>query len=130
MLYAVSFIHGLVGIFSSEEKIKELIFNKYKHIYFIIQAFKSTIKCPEVAWTVLYKNTDNIIYVSDSKNEAERIKNMFTMIGKTYDDNIDYWELKIDVIIETLVPILDSMERSYAINIGIPINSEKNIIHY
>lgn len=134
MLYCVSYSNGAVGIFSSLDKVKELVFDKYPSITFIVQVFKcSTEPTPlddkNIAWVVMYKDTEAFAYVSDNKNEAVKAIGIFDKIGKAYEEIIEYWEQEVDVISECVDVILSSLQRVYGEG-GTIIDSSENIIYY
>lgn len=181
MLYCVSYSNGVVGVFSSMEKITELVLNRYPSIAFVIQVFNNSkksilknntdkhineenkgltniyvdekdknsvesstdiyvdrenellteenhVKSPTV-WVVIYRNADTVAFVSDNKEEASKSIKVLNMIGKSYEDDIDFWESKIDKISECVENILDSLQRIYGEN-GVVIDSSDNIIYY
>ena len=199
MLYYVSFSNGLVGVFTSMEKVKELVFDVYKSIEFVVQVYKNStyvedvtedvteediegspkesteeivveeveedIESPEespedvtedieeslkdfeespeespeessvvidiripLVWIILYNN-EACAYVTDNKKEAQKVLDIFNKTGKVYEDAIEYCELELDVIPESSIIILDSLQRIYAEN-GIFIDSSKNIVFY
>lgn len=131
MLYCVSYSNGAVGIFSSFEKVKELVFDKYPSITFIIQVFKNNLntETKSLAWAVMHKDTELYAYVSDSKEEAMKVVSILDTIGKAYDELIDYWEQEIDVISECVESILIPLNKVYGEG-GVTIDSTKNIIYY
>jgi len=134
MLYCVSYTSGIVGVFSSLEKIKEIVYNKYQSIPFITQVFKNSnnpsyVNDKHIVWCILYKDTEFIANLSDNKNEAINIKNIFNILGKSYDDDITYWELEVDTISSSTISILDSIQQIYG-ETEICIDSTSNIIYY
>lgn len=131
MLYCVSYTNGIVGVFSSIENIKLLVFNKYPSITFIIQAYKNEEeeKNNKTVWVVIYKNIDACAYVSTNKEKAIEISNIINKIGKGYDDDIDYWEQDIDTITDNTKIILKSLQEVYG-STGIIAECESNIIYY
>lgn len=138
MLFCVSYSNGAVGIFSSMDKVKELVFDKYPSITFIIQVFKRSNKLVEedtssdgkhLAWVAMYKDSESFAFVSDNKEEAVNAMSVFDKIGKVYEELVDYWEQEVDVISECVESILNSLQRVYGEG-GTVIDSSKNIIYY
>lgn len=129
MLYCVSYSNGPVGIFSSMDKVKELVFNRWPSIVFVTQVFKSadTNVKSELAWIILYKNSEAYAFVSDDENEVKKAIQIFDKIGKVYEELIEYLEQKIDEIAECVENILDSLQNVYGDTI---IDSSCNIISY
>lgn len=127
MLYAVSFSNGIVGIFSSLEIIKKKVFDKYTHVTFVVQSYKKDTDSI-FAWVVLYKDSENIAYVSNNKDNALKYKDTLNKIGKSYDDNIDYWEIEIDDVITTISSILEHLNSAYKDTSPNGIDSSDNII--
>lgn len=132
MLYCVSYPNGVVGVFSSLEKIKELVFDVFPSIVFIIQVYNNSkdiqlIEGKHTIWVIMYKDTETIAYVSDNKDEASNVVNIFNKIGKSYEDIIEYWEQDIDTIPECTYTILESLQKVYH---GIIVDSSENIIYY
>lgn len=134
MLYCVSFSNGTVGIFSSIDKVKELIFDKYPSITFITQVFKNSkdiqyVNDKHIAWAVIYKNSETYAYVSDNKEECINACSIFDKIGKVYEDSVEYYELEVDVVPECTSTILSQLQRVYG-EAGSVISSMENIISY
>ncbi len=134
MLYGVSYSNGAVGIFSSMDKVKELVLDNYPSITFITQVYKSSDK-PDVidgksiAWVIIYKDTEFFAYISDNKEEASNALLIFDKLGRVYEEEIDYCEQEIDVISECVTRVLDSLQNAYGEN-GIIVDSSDNIIYY
>lgn len=134
MLYCVSYSNGAVGVFSSINKVKELVFDKYPSITFIIQVFKrssniQSIDGKHIIWIVMYKNTELFAFASDNKDEAINAVDVLDKIGKSYEDIIEYWEQEIDTISECVESILNSLQKVYGES-GTIIDSSQNIISY
>lgn len=134
MLYCVSYSNGVVGVFSSMDKVTELVLNKYPSITFIIQVFKrsndiQSVDGKHIAWVILYKDSEAFAYVSDNKDEAHKAISIFDKIGKSYEELIDYMEQEIDVVSECVESILESLQKVYG-ETGVVIDSSDNIISY
>ena len=134
MLYCVSYSNGPVGVFSSMDKVKELVFDKFPSITFIIQVFKrsnqiQSIEGKHIAWIIMYKDSESFAYVSDNKDEVLNAVSIFDKIGRAYEEIIDYWEQEVDVIAECVDSILSSLQKVYGEN-GVSIDSSENIIYY
>lgn len=133
MIYCVSHANGTVGAFSSMETIKELVFDIYPSITFIIQVFKNSsnityVDNKHIIWAAIYKNSDTYAYVSDNKEETENAIKIFDKIGKVYEDSIEYFEQEIDIIPECTSNMLNSMQ--LALGKDLNIDSSENIIYY
>lgn len=134
MLHCVSYSNGAVGVFSSMEKVNELVLNKYPSITFITQVFRGStdiqsVEGKHIAWVIMYKDSESFAFVSDNKDEALNAVSIFDKIGRTYEEVIDYWEQEIDVISECVLYILESLQKVYGEN-GVTIDSSENIIRY
>jgi hypothetical protein len=132
MLYSVSYSNGIVGVFSSMDKIKECVFDLFPSITFIIQVFKNSenielIEGKHMIWIVMYKNTETVAYITDNKEEANKTVNILDKIGKSYEDSIEYWEQEINIIPDCVFIILDALQNVYK---GAIIDSSDNIIYY
>ena len=125
-LYCVSCSNGIVGVFSSLDKIKELLFEIYPSVFFVIQEFDRKNMESASAWIVLYKNTEYIAYASDDKLAAINAITLLNKLGKTYEDDIEYWEQDLDTIASPIKYILDSIGNVS----GVDFNSVDNIICY
>lgn len=134
MLYCVSYSNGAVGVFSSLEKVKELIFDRYKSITFIVQVFKQSeniqlVDNRHMAWIIMYSNSETYAYVSDNKDEVTRAQVIFDKIGKIYEGYINIDEQEIDTLSECVENILNSLQGVYESN-GFNVDSSDNIIYY
>lgn len=120
MLYCVSYNHGAVGIFSSLEVAKELLFDKYPSITFITQVFKSSDNKSDdnLAWIILYKDNDTYAYVSDNKEEVFNVATIFNKLGKLYEEEIDIMEQEIDVVADCIEAILMSLQNAFGNDIS------------
>ncbi len=131
MLYAVSFSNGVLGVFSSMDKVKEHVLEQYTHISFIIQVYNIDESCSsEIVWVILYKDSDNIALVTNNKERAESTKKILNKVGKSYDEDITYWELKIDTIASAIEPIVTHLDNAYKETSPIGIDSSDSIIYY
>lgn len=134
MLYCVSYSNGAVGVFSSIDNVKKLVWDRYPSVTFITQVFKRSsyaqpINGKHIVWIIMYKDSESFAYVSDNKDEALSAVAIFDKIGRAYEEIIDYWEQEVDVIAECVTIILDSLQNVYGEN-GINIDSSDNIISY
>ena len=134
MLYCVSYNYGAVGIFSSIDKAKELIFNKYPSITFITQVFKNSEYKDDnnLVWIVLYKDIDTYAYVSDNKDEVIKAVGVFNKIGKLYEEEIEYFEQEIDVVAECVEALLINIHQAkLECNPELVLEpSDNNILYY
>lgn len=129
MLFAVSFSNGIAGVFTSIEKVSNEVFNKYLYIPFIIQVYKQINENSEYAWIILY-NSDNIAYVTDDKDMGSKYDNYLHSIGKSYNESIDYWEVKLNQIIPASEIILEHLNNAHRDTTPIKIDSSKSILYY
>jgi hypothetical protein len=125
-LYAVSYKHGLVGIFRSMEIVKNKLFDVYKHIPFIVQTFKGS---GDIGWVVFYRDTNHIAYVTDIEEEAIKIDNILNVInvGCDFNDNIKYYQFDVDHIFYISKNILASINDKQETG---DIDNTNNIIEY
>jgi hypothetical protein len=137
MLYCVSYVNGLIGVFSSIDKIKELISNKYPFITFIIQVFKNSdnmqlIENKHIVWIVTHLESDTYLYVSDSKTEVDNIFNIFNKVKKPYKEKtFEILEQEVNVLSENTEKILYSINMAHkSNNENIPESSIENIVFY
>lgn len=134
MLYCVSCNYGAVGIFSSIDKAKEMIFDVYNSLTFITQVFKNSDEKSKdnLVWIILYKDNDAYAYVSDNKKEVENAVIVFNKIGKLYEEEIDYLEQEIDVVAESITNLLIRIHQAKIKCNPDLINksSDDNIIYY
>jgi hypothetical protein len=227
MLYCVSYINGIVGVFSSMEMVTELVLDRFFSLPFVIQAYrtskdikkdlqvthsdecqdrKGNIECMDIdltekdsaepniepnvdsaepsiepnvdsaepsiepsiepnvdsaepsiepsiepnvdsaepsaepnvdsaaadvnlAWIIMYKSSEMPAYVTDDKKLAEIACKSLNILGKVYEEVIDYYEQEIDTISSVVEVILDSFQDIYSKN-GVQFNSSDNIIYY
>jgi hypothetical protein len=134
MLYCVSYANGAVGVFSSLDKVTELVFNKYPSVTFITQVFKSSEDIDRdegkhIAWIIMYKDSESFAYVSDNKKAASNAMTIFDKIGKAYEEIVDLCEQEVDVVSECVAVVLDSLQTLYGESEFVA-NSIENIIYY
>jgi len=108
MLYIVYCEFGFVGVFSSNNYIVDRLFNRYPDIKFIIYVFSNIEydSSKEDIWIIYYKDSENVAYVSQDKNEAERVLGILQLINKGYEDPIDHWKTQVNTIPDLIINLL------------------------
>ena len=112
--YAISDIQGLIGVFTSKNAIFN-ISNEYNSINFLVQRFKVFPGSIDFVWSVLYKTSDAVAYVSNNKEDAIRAQTMLNKVSLCYDDNIDYWKIPINSIHEDKKKRLDVSKKAISL---------------
>jgi hypothetical protein len=111
MLLVVYCEHGFVGVYSSIELVRELVYANYQFITFVTYVFSNAITNVESneAWVVYYKDSENIAYVSQIKEESEHVMKMLQILKKGYNDSIDYWKTELNTIPDIINNILKTI---------------------
>jgi hypothetical protein len=97
-LYVVSDSVGFVGAFPTARAAEDAVFRKYPEIPCIVQRFPVAPGPCDNVWVVLYRDLDAVAFVSNSRAEAERIRQVYASVGLVYDDDVDYWEQPFGVL--------------------------------
>lgn len=112
-MFVVSDSTGFVGAFSSIERARELVIEKYPIIPFITTKYPIAPGPRDRVWVVLYRGIDAVAFASNDRGEAERVKNELGRVGLTYEDAIDYWEQPFDAISPPAAERLEVQKRAH-----------------
>jgi hypothetical protein len=124
-IYAVSDSSGFVGAFASFADARSMVIKKYPSISFVVQRFPVDPAVDfERVWVVLYSTIDAVAYVSNNRARAERVKTALGRIGLTYEDDIKYWEQRMNVINETKAFQLESQLSAHRLYAGDLVGTE------
>jgi hypothetical protein len=133
-LYCVSYTNGIIGVFSSMEKVHELVLNCFFSLPFVIQVFKkdtvdNTDTDTDLVWIITYKQSDTVAYVTNNRDKASEAYRTLNVIGKTYEDSLEFCEQKIDTISDVARVVLESFQEINSKH-NIKIDSSSNVINY
>jgi hypothetical protein len=112
-LYVVSDSVGFVGAFPTARAAEDAVFRKYPEIPCIVQRFPVAPGPCDNVWVVLYRDLDAVAFVSNSRAEAERVRQVYARVGLAYDDDVDHWEQPFGVASK---PAAERLERRHRVH--------------
>jgi hypothetical protein len=131
MVYAVYSEHGFVGLFSSMDNIRVLLFNSFPHINFVIFNYTHyNFNENDKIYILFFRNTDYIYHITNSENEAENYKDMLSLINKAYEDPIYFWEINLDNVSDIIFNILLTTNGALRDQKKPTVNNDNNVITY
>ena len=115
--YVLSDSSGFVGAFYTiQDAEKEIL--KYNLIPFIVQKFSVAPGPIDKVWVVLYRDLDAVAFVSNNREEAEKVQLIYGRVGLSYPDYIDYWEQYANTINPNIVIRLESLSEAHSNCVG------------
>lgn len=123
--YVVSSSNGFVAAYYGESAVRENVLKKFSLLPFVVQRFKIVEGPVDVVWVVLFSSNDAVAFVSNSRDEAERVRAGYARIGLAYEDPIDFWERKVGVITETTLEFLSATNRAHEMYAGPAVAEER-----
>jgi len=117
--HVVSMAHGFVAAYYDAPSVRENILKKFRMVPFVTQRFRVVANCAtDTVWVVLFRANDAVAFVSNSRDEAERVRAGYAKIGLSYDDSIDYWECKVGVMSANTLDLLTATDRAHQMYAG------------
>lgn len=118
-MHVVSSAAGYVGTFLSLEAARAAVLDAFSLVPFIVLQFPVAPGAPlDRVWVVPYRQTDAVAFVSNSRNEAERVRALYERVGLTYPDSVDYWEQPVGVVAEHAGEWLRAAEHAHRMYAG------------
>jgi hypothetical protein len=115
--YVLSDSSGFVGAFYTiQDAAREVL--KYNLIPFIVQKFSVAPGPVDRVWVVLYRDLDAVAFVSNNREEAEKVQLIYGRVGLSYPDYIDYWEQYANTINPNIIIRLESLSRAHSDCVG------------
>jgi hypothetical protein len=115
--YVLSDSSGFVGAFYTiQDAAREVL--KYNLIPFIVQKFSVAPGPVDRVWVVLYRDLDAVAFVSNNREEAEKVQLIYGRVGLSYPDYIDYWEQYANTINPNIVIRLESLSNAHSDCVG------------
>jgi len=111
-IYVVSDGNGYIGAYPSAA-VAEAAMRPHPLIPFIIQRFAVAPGPVDSVWVVLYRDLDAVAFVSNDREEAARVQQIYAGVGLAYPDEIDYWEQPFGVMAKSAAERLDVQTRAY-----------------
>jgi hypothetical protein len=110
--YVVSEAAGFVGAFYSAEDAESFVVQHHS-VPFLVQKFPVLPGPVSRVWVVLYRDVDAVAFLSNSREESERVQKEFAKVGQTYPDSIDFWEHRANEVSEQVSERLKSISRAH-----------------
>jgi hypothetical protein len=124
--YVVSNSNGFVAAYYTMSMVREKLLKRFSLTPFIVQKFAVADGAVDTIWVVLFSSNDAVAFVSNSRDEAERVRAGYARIGLTYEDPIDHWECKVGVIAESSLKLLEATDRAHQMYAGPAVDEEDN----
>jgi hypothetical protein len=116
-LYVLSDGHGFVGAFLSASGAESVV-RENPLIPFIVQKFPTQPGPVSTVWVVLYRDIDAVAFVSNSRDEAVRVQDVYGKVGLTYPDSIDHWEHPVGIVAAPAAERMKTLGRVHAMYAG------------
>ena len=92
--------------------------NKYPTVPLILRQVSQGAGPRDKVWIVILRDVNAVVFVSNDKKEAGRVKAAYERIGLTYDDPIDFWEQTVGTVVEKAEERLDIQFRVHMTHVG------------
>lgn len=113
-IVAVSDAGGFLGAFLSVPEANTKIIERYPLIPFLVQRYPLDGKAPLThVWAVPYRDSTALAVVTNSRDEAERVRRALALVGLAYEDSVDYWKLPMGDVVESGAERLESQRRAH-----------------
>jgi hypothetical protein len=124
-IFVLSDSCGFAGAFLSRG-VAEDTARRHALVPMVIQAFPFAAQCAaEKVWVVLYRANDAVAFVSNDRDEAERVHEALGKIGLTfYEDSIDHWEHAVGVLSENAAERLRAVDLAHRMYAGCAVEEE------
>jgi hypothetical protein len=116
-LFVVSDNMGFVGAFDASDAANALV-QEHHQTPFIVQKFRTAPGPVESVWVVPLRELDHVAFVSNSKEEATRVLQIYQKVGLAHEDEIDYWEQPINTVVPHAKERLTSRTRAHNMYAG------------
>ncbi|NBV25595.1 MAG: hypothetical protein EBS05_27265 [Proteobacteria bacterium] len=124
-LVAVSDSGGFLGAFLSVPEANTKVIERYPLVPFLVQRFPLAAGEPlSHVWAVPYRDTTALAVVTNSREEAERVRRALALVGLAYEDSVDYWKLPLGAVVESGAERLESQRRAHLMYADSAVDAE------
>jgi hypothetical protein len=88
---------GFVGAFPSDAA-ATAVAQRYPGVPLLAHRFPAADGPADAVWVVLYRDSDAVAFVSNSRAEAARVQAAYVAVGLAHDEPLDYWEQPLGAI--------------------------------
>jgi hypothetical protein len=117
-MFVVADSAGFVGAFPTLAAATQATVQKYSCIPFIVYRFPWAAGPRGRVWVVLMRSSDAVAFVSNDREEAERVKGIYERVGLAYEDSIDYWEQPTGAVTPPAARRLESQQHAHDMYAG------------
>ena len=123
-IISVSDSSGFVGAFLSIAEASERVLTKYSLVPFLVQRYKLYPCSLQTVWAVPIRDSLALAIVTNSRDEAERVRRAYALVGLAHDDSVDYWALGMGQLVPGAAERLESIRRAHEMYASEAIETE------
>ena len=123
-IISVSDSSGFVGAFLSIAEASERVLTKYSLVPFLVQRYKLYPCSLQTVWAVPIRDSLALAIVTNSRDEAERVRRAYALVGLAHDDSVDYWVLGMGQLVPGAAERLESIRRAHEMYASEAIETE------
>ena len=123
-LVAISDAGGFLGAFLTLGEANTKVIQKYPLVPLLVQRYRLSPGPLTHVWAVPIRDSQALAIVSNSRDEADRVRRAYCLVGLAYGDSVDYWKIPMGQLVPAAEERLESMRRAHAMYASGAIEAE------